>query len=72
MANYRYMLIDRKDRTVKMVNSESCQATTESKLESLLNLDHFSFLERYKLEWNGQDEDFKRLSKKYSKYTRTE
>lgn len=70
MANYRYMLIDRKDRTVKMVNSESCRATTESKLESLLNLDHWSFLERYKLEWNGQDEDFKRLSKKYSKFVR--
>lgn len=61
--NYRYMLIDKANKTVKMIDSESCQATTENKHNIRNN-------ENYKLEWNAQDEDFKNLSKKYSKFTK--
>lgn len=61
--NYRYMLIDKVNKTVKMIDSESCQAATEHKYGIRNN-------ENFKLEWNGQDEDFKRLPKKYNKFIR--
>lgn len=61
--NYRWMLIDKVNKTVKMIDSESCQASTENKHGIRMN-------PNFKLEWNCQDEDFARLSKKYSKYRR--
>lgn len=70
LNKYRYMLINKVNKTVKMVDSESCMATTQGKICNDLNIDYMSFLETHKLEWNGQDEDFKRLSKKYSKFKR--
>lgn len=60
---YRYMLIDKINKTVKMVDAESCQAATENKYGIRHDIN-------YKLEWNGQDNDFARLSKKYSKFRR--
>jgi len=64
------MLIDKVKKTIKMVDSESCMATTQDKICNELTIDYMSFWETHKLEWNGQDEDFKRLSKKYSKFKR--
>jgi len=61
---YRYILIDKLNKTVKMINSESCQAVTEDK-------HGIRFNDNLKLEWNGQEDDFKNLSKKYQKFRRT-
>ena len=59
--NYRYILIDKIRKTVKMIDTEGCQAATEDKHGIRCN-------NNYSLEFNNKDEDFKKLSKKYIKF----